>query len=139
VIGPDDRAAVAAAESAARPSIEEAPLDRLVERLAERVGAQAGVRAVFGDPVRSGDAVVVPVARVRWGFGAGGGTSDAENASGSGGGGGAISDPVGYLVIRDGGALFRPIARPWSSPVYLLAGAAALALVLRAAGRFLRR
>ena len=135
---PGDRAAVAAAESAVRRSVEEAPLDRLVERLAERVGAHAGVRAVFGEPVRSGDAVVVPVARVRWGFGGGGGVSDAENASGSGGGGGAISDPIGYLMIRDGGAVFRPISRPWSSPVYVVAGAAAGAIMLRALARLLR-
>jgi hypothetical protein len=139
VNAPDDRAAVASAESAVRRSIEEAPLERLVERIAERVGTQAGVRAVFGDPVPSGNAVVVPVARVRWGFGGGGGTSDAENASGSGGGGGAISDPIGYLVIRDGDAVFRPFSRPWSSPVYLLAGAAAAAIVVRAVGRLIGR
>jgi uncharacterized spore protein YtfJ len=126
------------AGSATRRSIEEAPVEQLVERLAERIGARAGVRAVFGEPIRSGDAVVVPVARVRWGFGGGGGSSSVEQASGSGGGGGALSDPVGYLVIRDGDAQFHPIAGPWPSPAYVLAGAAAVAIVVRALTRLVR-
>ena len=100
--------------SAARRSIEDARAEQLVERLAEQVGAQAGVHAVFGEPIRTGDAVVVPVARVRWGFGGGGGQSAVEQASGSGGGGGVMSDPAGYLVIRGDGVQFHSISRPWS-------------------------
>jgi uncharacterized spore protein YtfJ len=124
--------------SAARRSIEDGPADQLVERLAERVGARAGVHAVFGEPIRSGNAVVVPVARVRWGFGGGGGQSAVEQASGSGGGGGAVSDPAGYLVIRENGVQFQAISRPWSSPAHLLAGAVAVAIILRALARLVR-
>jgi uncharacterized spore protein YtfJ len=87
---------------------------------------------VFGEPIRSGDTVAFPVARVRWGFG-GGGASAVEQASGSGGGG-AASDPAGYILIREDGAQFHPISRPWS----ILTGAVAAAIVLRALDRLLR-
>jgi uncharacterized spore protein YtfJ len=124
--------------STVRRSVEETRADRLVERLAERIGARTGVQAVFGEPIRSGDTVVVPVARVRWGVGGGGGWSDAENASGSGGGGGVVSDPVGYVVISGDGAEYRPISRPWTSPVFVLSAAAAVAMVLGSLPRLRR-
>jgi uncharacterized spore protein YtfJ len=125
-------------KSSALRSIEDGPVEQLIERLAERVGARAGVQAVFGEPIRSGDTVVVPVVRVRWGFGGGGGPSAVEQAAGSGGGGGAASDPAGYLVIRDNEVQFHPISRPWSSPQSILAGAVAGAIVLRALARLVR-
>jgi uncharacterized spore protein YtfJ len=50
--------------------------DRLLERLAELIGGRAGVRAVFGEPIRNGELTVIPVARIRWGFGGGGGRAD---------------------------------------------------------------
>src|SRR5829696_4917048 len=74
------------------------PADDFLGRLAERVGAQANVKAVFGEPIERDGLVVVPVAKVRWGFGGGAGSgpvpagmgaveSDAPN-SGFGQGGG---------------------------------------------------
>jgi uncharacterized spore protein YtfJ len=115
--------------------------DRLVERLAELVGAKAGVRTVFGEPIRQGDLTVVPVARVRWGFGGGGGRADDERTggSGSGGGGGVFADPAGYLQISPGGATFQPIRQGYPSPAFILAAAVAVAITLRAVARLTRR
>lgn len=120
--------AVAAARNAAGA-------DSLLERIVDKLGGRAGVEAVFGEPIRSGDRTVVPVARVRWAGGAGGGASEKEGASGSGGGGGVAIDPIGYLEITSEVAAFRPISDPYPSPGLLLAAAVATAIVLRALGR----
>lgn len=115
--------------------------DDFIERLAERVGGRASVQAVFGEPIPSGDLIVVPVARVRWGVGGGSGSTGRPEGgpgagSASGGGGGATADPVGYLEIRPGGAVFQPIRGPFLGPLLVVAAGYAAALVLRAlAGR----
>ncbi len=121
--------------------------DELSERLARWVGGRAGAQAVFGEPVRNGDTVVIPVARSRWavGGGAGGGATGADPGSpalsgsgyGSGGGGGVITDPVGYLEVRPEGAVFRPIGHR-VGPGAILAGGLTIALVLRALARIAR-
>jgi uncharacterized spore protein YtfJ len=131
--------------------------DGVPERLTRWVGEHAGVRAVFGETVRNGDTLVIPVARARWAVGGGGGGGAAgEDARpgdtagkearpdgtsgsgfGSGGGGGVMTDPVGYLEIRPDGAVFRPIGRR-ASPGAIVAGAIAIAIVLRALARFTR-
>jgi uncharacterized spore protein YtfJ len=117
------------------------PADRLLERLAELVGGRAGVTAVFGEPIRQGELVVVPVARIRWGFGGGGGRAEdapSGTASGSGGGGGAAGDPVGYIEISGDEAIFRQIHAPYPSVGFLLASGVTAAIVIRAFARLIR-
>ena len=108
---------------------------RLLERLANQVGGKAGAKAVFGDAVERDGIAVIPVARVRWGIGAGGGQG--PEGSGSGGGGGVAADPIGYIEVTSAGATFRPMPRSFG-PGAVVAGALALAIVLRALARFRR-
>ena len=127
----------------AREAVTKGPNDRLVERLAERIGAKATVATVFGEPIRSGELTVVPVAKVRWGFGAGGGRSDetatAPSASGSGGGGGIAAEPAGYLEISAVGAAYHPITEARPSPLLIIAGGIALGIVIRAIAKLVGR
>jgi uncharacterized spore protein YtfJ len=109
--------------------------DSLLERIVDKLGGRAGVEAVFGEPIRSGDRIVVPVARVRWAGGAGSGASEKDAASGSGGGGGVAADPIGYLEITPEAAEFHPISDPYPSPALLIAAALATTIVLRALAR----
>ncbi|MDX6582920.1 MAG: hypothetical protein QOI10_2104 [Solirubrobacterales bacterium] len=81
--------------------------DGLVERLAKRTGASARASAVFGKPVKRGEVTVIPVARASWAFGGGSGVSP-EGSGGGGGGAGHVS-PIGYIEVRDGEAVFKPI------------------------------
>ena len=122
-------------EEAREEATEVGVADQLLERLAERIGGRASVETVFGPPVQRGELTVIPVARIRWGVGGGGGASEREGATGSGGGGGLAADPIGYLEISQSGATYRPIAKPWASAGYVLALAAAVALVIRAIAR----
>jgi hypothetical protein len=143
----DRSATLDEAERAAVRATRSGLADGLIEQMARWVGGRAGVQAVFGEPVRSGDTVVIPVARSRWAFGggAGGGETEADPGSpalagsgyGSGGGGGVITDPVGYLEIRPERAVFRPIGHR-VGPGTILALGLAVALAMRALGRIAR-
>jgi uncharacterized spore protein YtfJ len=89
------------------------PIAELLERLADKLGAKASVSAVFGEPVERDGVTIVPVARVGFGFGAGVGsgrrTKEDDHNQGGGGGGGTMAVPQGYIEIKDGNAVYRPI------------------------------
>lgn len=81
-----------------------------IERLAERIGVTAQASAVFGGPVERAGLTVIPVARATWGVG--GGSGEKAGEQGPGGGGGIFVAPLGYIEIRDEGAVFsRPAIR----------------------------
>jgi uncharacterized spore protein YtfJ len=98
------------AASVARPAAE------LLERLAGKLGAKASVSTVFGDPVERDGITIIPVATVGFGFGAGVGvgrkTKDDDQGQGGGGGGGTWAAPRGYIEVKDGEAVFKPIRDP---------------------------
>ena len=52
---------------------------------------------------------------------------------------GVAADPIGYLEIGSEGAAFRPIREPYPSPAVLIASGLAVALVIRALARLIRR
>jgi uncharacterized spore protein YtfJ len=139
------------------------PMDDFLARLAEKVGAQANVNAVFGEPIEREGIVVVPVAKVRWGFGGGAGSRPVPAAalagaatdgaagepgiddgaaaagSGQGGGGGVTADPIGWLEIGPDGAEFKPIVPAMPSPAFMLAATFGASMLIRALARLLRR
>ncbi len=91
--------------------------DPLIARLAESIGARAAAATAFGAAVNRGHVTVIPVASTAWGFGGGGRAAATPAAKairpdGSGGGGGARVRPVGYILMRDDDAEFRPIGGP---------------------------
>ena len=117
------------------------PATDVLERLAEKLGSKASVSAVFGEPVTRSGITIIPVARVAFGFGAGAGSGrkQAEVAHGGGGGGGASAAPVGYIEIKDGHAVFKPIRDPLVDVVVPLATLVAGFVAPRMARRLLRR
>jgi uncharacterized spore protein YtfJ len=95
----------------------------LLERLADRLGGKASVRAVYGEPVVGEGVTVIPVARVSFGFGGGAGrvAETSKSGEGGGGGGGAEARPLGFIEIKNGAAVFKPIHDPWVDVVVPLA------------------
>ncbi len=91
----------------------------LMAELSDRISKTASARAVFGEPVHSGDNMIVPVARVSVRGGGGGGTGEgpikgaelSEHGQGTGMGLGLNinATPVGYIDIEPNGAKFVPI------------------------------
>jgi len=75
-------------------------IDDLFTRL-EDLQANASVDAVFGQPVTMGEKVVIPIARVTYGFGLGFGEGADQEAGESDGGAGAgmRARPLGVIEI----------------------------------------
>lgn len=103
--------------------------------------AQAGgARLCYGKPVRHGDHVVVPVARVQIIGGGFGRAASEADGSGGGGGGSVEAAPVGFIEVGPAGARFASIPDPAgtaravrnaAAAVTTLAGGLAGALALR--------
>ncbi|MBI5879042.1 MAG: hypothetical protein HZB53_15450 [Chloroflexi bacterium] len=92
-----------------------------MQRLLEKHLDVARVEAVYGEPVVSGDTIVIPAAElfsvVGVGVGGGAGPSSADGGaqehtgygSGGGGGGRVLARPVAAIVIRPDGVAVQPI------------------------------
>jgi hypothetical protein len=108
------------------------------------ISTMAGSRLCYGEPVRAGERVVIPVARVSAAGGGGwGGGRDVDGSGGDGGGGGGSLEaaPVGFIDIGPEGARFEAIPDPMTSARALRTGATGLTTLAAAiAGyRALRR
>ena len=99
-----------------------------VRRLIDRLG---GPRLCYGEPIRVGDRVVIPVATVHavggGGFGSGG--DDLESGAGGGGGGSIQARPLGFIDAGPEGARFESIPDPDAPLRALKSGAAAVATI----------
>lgn len=116
-----------------QPTLDMEPIEDMLKRM--------NVSAAFGEPIREGDAVLIPVASVTYGFGYGSGYgpgSDVEEdasaeqgedtgpgasrgGAGSGGGAGGRVKPQGYIRIQDGAVRYEPLR---NSAIVSLAGIA---------------
>jgi uncharacterized spore protein YtfJ len=99
--------------------------DSLLDRLAQRLSGTANAATIFSTPIERNDVTVIPVARASYGFGGGSGTRSGEE--GFGGGGGVRVAPVGYIEIRPGVVVYKPI-RDWTVLIPALAAGALLTL-----------
>lgn len=97
-------------------------------RLRRVIAALGGARLCYGKPVKAGERVVIPVARVRsvGGFGLGQGTG----GDAGGGGGGAIdAAPVGFIEITPEASRFESIPDPAGAALAMRNGAAAVGVL----------
>lgn len=85
-----------------------------IMELVEKSKDSATVKRVFGDPIRHGDVVVIPVARVAHGGGGGSGqgsgTGEGRNGGGRGDGGGygVTATPSGVFVLKGDDVSWHP-------------------------------
>jgi len=87
-------------------------LQEFVQSIVDRLHATGNVKTVFGEPIDAKGRIIIPVAKVAYGFGGGAGgnrKSDSEDGrSGQGVGGGIAVRPAGVLEIRDDTTEFIP-------------------------------
>jgi uncharacterized spore protein YtfJ len=85
----------------------------LLQSLKESILGQAGVKAIYGEPISAQGKTIIPVAKLMYGYGAGAGTGGLGNSStqgeGGGGGAGVRAIPVGVIEISDQQTRFIPI------------------------------
>jgi uncharacterized spore protein YtfJ len=107
-------------------------------RLVDRLQGAASVSRAFGEPVRQGELVILPVASVRGGGGGGdgGGQSDGRG-EGGGAGFGLRVVPCGVFVIRGDRIRWQPAVDV--NRVVLGGQVVALALILTVRSLLLRR
>jgi uncharacterized spore protein YtfJ len=82
-----------------------------MQQVLDQVREQVGPKHVFGEPIREGEIVMVPVAKVRGGGGGGGGGGNGQAEGKSGGQGvgfGVAAIPTGAFVFRHGQLSWRP-------------------------------
>lgn len=91
------------------------PAMLIVDNNLDRFMAVASVEAVFSEPVKNGDILVIHTAEVGcamgFGVGSGTGTGDQGSGTGSGGGGGgwSFSRPVAEIVISPDNVEIKPV------------------------------
>ena len=116
---------------------------RLIEGALDKVRATAGVKTVYGEPIRVDGKTIIPIAKVAYGAGAGAGAGagpaktegETQSDAAEGAGVGAYAAPVGVVEISEGETKFVPINLKKKLGIAAAVGAAA-GLV---AGLFMRR
>ncbi|MBF6049588.1 sporulation protein [Streptomyces sp. NRRL B-1677] len=109
----------------------------LMERLADELGSRVSKTIVYGEPVTAEGITVIPVAEVGIGFGFGGGAGRKAGAAMNGeggGGGGVMARPRGFIEIKDGTAVYKPLRNPWvdvAIPIAALLAGTAVPLLAR--------
>lgn len=109
-----------------KEEIEHSPQGDFLGRIADLFRATANVATIFGSPIERDEITVITVAKVAYGFG--GGRGQGSEGDGSGGGGGIRVSPVGYIEIRNGGAVYKPIHN-WSKLIPAIAAGGILTLL----------
>jgi uncharacterized spore protein YtfJ len=73
--------------------------------------AAADVEAVYRDPIKHGDTLIIPAAELVsvMGFGVGGGDSEEGAGSGGGGGGSVFARPVAVIISSPEGVRVDPV------------------------------
>ena len=101
----------------------------LIDGAVQHLRTGASVKAVYGDPIKTDGKIVIPVAKVAYGFGAGTAphgkkTSNGKATSeGEGAGGGVAARPVGVVEITDDATRFVPVGGPKKLAIIALLGA----------------
>ncbi|MBI4785515.1 MAG: hypothetical protein HY782_00490 [Chloroflexi bacterium] len=114
-----------------------------VEKTLDKFLDAAKVQAVYGEPIKNGDIVIIPSAEILgvlgFGLGAGGGRDDKQNiGSGGGGGGGGrvFSRPVAAIVVTPNEVRIEPIVDVTKIALAgLTAGGFMLAMIARMSKR----
>lgn len=108
----------------------------IIERLANSINLTFNNKIVFSDPVEKEGVIVIPVAKVSYGFGGGSGKDD--NKKGTGGGIGVFAQPIGYIEIKNGKTQYIPIHHPFADPSIIFVSGVAAYYVLKGLSKLLR-
>lgn len=88
---------------------------KIIKDITDNLKSSATVRTVYGEPIRASNKVVIPVAKVAYGFGGGGETErkgghERTRGAEEGGGGGMAIRPIGVVEVSERRTKFIPFA-----------------------------
>ena len=95
--------------------MENSNLGGLMDVTLTKIREMVDVDTVVGTPIETADGItIIPVSKVSYGFGSGGGDMPLKEKGGFGGGVGAgvKVDPIGFLVVKDGGVRMINVSTP---------------------------
>jgi uncharacterized spore protein YtfJ len=99
--------------STSSPDNPKTVVQQIIQSIVDRLQSTATVKTVYGEPIETKGKVIIPVAKVAYGFGAGLGRGKKlgteDEQSGSGAGGGVMVRPAGVLEITQEETRFIPI------------------------------
>jgi uncharacterized spore protein YtfJ len=75
-------------------------IEELVKTVLSELRKVSKTETVIGEPMVLGEATIVPVTKISFGFGIGGGAKGAKEGHGEATGGGASVEPVAFFVVR---------------------------------------
>lgn len=100
--------------------MENSNIGSLMDVTMTKIRDMVDVDTVVGSPVTTPDGItIIPVSKVSYAFGGGGSDFPVKEKSGFGGGSGAgvRIEPVGFLIVKDGGVRMINIAPPVANTV----------------------
>lgn len=109
----------------------------MIEHLAESIHNTFDTKIIFSKPVEKHGTLIIPVAKVMYGFG--GGSGHENSRKGKGGGAGVIAKPIGFIEITKEQTRFVSISHPVSYPALIFAGGIATYIILKGISKFLKK
>ena len=101
-------------------NMENSNIGNLMDVTMTKIREMVDVDTVIGSPVSTPDGItIIPVSKVSYAFGGGGSDFPVKEKSGFGGGSGAgvRIEPVGFLIVKDGGVRMINITPPAANTV----------------------
>ena len=101
-------------------AMENSNIGNIMDITMSKLREMVDVDTVVGSPITTPDGVtIIPVSKVSYAFGSGGSDFPAKEKTGFGGGSGAgvRIEPIGFLIIKDGGVRMINITPPAASTV----------------------
>ena len=87
-------------------------VEDLIKTVLDELREIVKTETVVGEPISAGEAIIVPVSKISFGFAAGGAGQSAEKTGkGSGTGGGATVEPIAFVVVVGGKVQIVPLEK----------------------------
>ena len=100
--------------------MENSNISNLMETTMNKIHEMVDVNTVVGAPITTPDGItVIPISRVSYAFASGGSDFRVKDKPGFGGGNGCgvKIEPIGFLVVKDGGVRMVSITPPANSTI----------------------
>ncbi len=100
--------------------MENSNIGSLMDVTMSKMREMVDVDTIVGSPITTPDGItIIPVSKVSYGFASGGGDFPVKEKTGFGGGNGAgiKIDPIGFLVVKDGGVRMINVTPPAATTI----------------------